>query len=154
MSQTWQKINQFSKLHALQHMKTNFPKTTNSINTSDWGYKWSHTEKLSIHHTLQSKIGELIWISGRTRPDINFGVFHLASNLKNAKLADIKHLNILSHISSITIKYLINVSVCWWNFKIKTSYLYSHSLCKSSKRCQLRKLFNFFSCGKLVNVFC
>ena len=42
-------------------MKTNFPKTTNSINTADWGYKWSrHTEKLSIHHTLQSRIGELI----------------------------------------------------------------------------------------------
>ena len=44
---------------------------------------------------------------------------HLVSNLKNSRLADIKHLN---KVLSKTIKYFINISVSWWNFKIKISY--------------------------------
>ena len=56
-------------------------------------------ENLSIHDTLESTIGKLIWISGQTRPDISFDVCHLASNLKNSALADIKHLNkVISHL--------------------------------------------------------
>ena len=50
-------------------------------------------EHLCIHDKSQSTIGKLIWISGQTRPDISFDVCHLASNLKNSTLADIKHLN-------------------------------------------------------------
>ena len=65
-------------------------------------------ENLSIHDTLESTIGKLIWISGQTRPDISFDVCHLASNLKNSALADIKHLNkVISHLkqSNISLKF-------------------------------------------------
>ena len=45
-SQTWKEINQIPKVDALQHIKINFPKITNSINAHDWGYKWSrHTQR-------------------------------------------------------------------------------------------------------------
>ena len=54
---------------------------------------------LRIHDTLQSTIGKLIWISGQTRPDISFDECHLASNLKNSTLADMKHLKkVISHL--------------------------------------------------------
>ena len=69
-------------------------------------------ENLCIHDTLQSTIGKLIWINGQTKPNISFNVCHLASNLKNSTLADIKHLNkVVSHLKNI--KYFINVSVFW-----------------------------------------
>ena len=43
---TWNEINQIHKRHALQHIKANSPKTTNSINAYDWGYKWGrHTQR-------------------------------------------------------------------------------------------------------------
>ena len=50
-------------------------------------------ENFSVHDTLQSAIGKLIWIGGQTRPDVSFDVCHLASNLKQATLSDIKYFN-------------------------------------------------------------
>ena len=38
-SWTWKKTNLIPKRHALQLIKINFPKITNSINAHDWGYK-------------------------------------------------------------------------------------------------------------------
>ena len=61
--------------------------------------------------TLKSTIGKLIWTSDQTRPNISLNVCHLASNLKNSTLADIKHLNkVISHLKqsniSLTFQYL------------------------------------------------
>ena len=39
LSQTWKMTKQISKLHALQHIKTDSPKLANSFNAHDWGYK-------------------------------------------------------------------------------------------------------------------
>ena len=45
-SRTLKEINQFPKIFALQLIKTNFPKTINSINAHEWGYKWGcHIER-------------------------------------------------------------------------------------------------------------
>ena len=45
-SQTWMKTNHISKVHALQHIKTNFPKYANSVNADDLGLKYGrHTER-------------------------------------------------------------------------------------------------------------
>ena len=44
-SRTSKEINQIPKLHAVQHIKSNFLKVTNSINAHNWDYKWSrHTQ--------------------------------------------------------------------------------------------------------------
>ena len=72
-------------------------------------------DNLCIHDTFQSVIGKLIWIRGQTRPDICFDVCHLASNLKNSTLDDIKHLNkVISHLKqsnvSLTFQNLGEVS--------------------------------------------
>ena len=79
----------------------------NTVNIKD--------ENLCIHDTLQSVIGKLIWISSQTRPDTCFDVCHLASNLKNSTLDDIKHLNkVISHLKqsivSLTFQNLGEVS--------------------------------------------
>ena len=57
----------------------------NTVNIKD--------ENLSIHDTLQSAIGELIWISGQTRLDISFDLCKLATNLKSASISDVKYFN-------------------------------------------------------------
>ena len=44
LSWTWDETDQISKLHALQHIKTNSPKRTNSINAHDYGYKWAQAK--------------------------------------------------------------------------------------------------------------
>ena len=63
----------------------------NTVNIKD--------ENLSIHDTLQSAIGKLIWIIGLTRPDISFDVCQLATNLKNATISDVKYFNkIVCHL--------------------------------------------------------
>ena len=42
---------------------------------------------------LRGKIGQLLWISNKTRPDISFDVTTLASNLKNATVNKILYCN-------------------------------------------------------------
>ena len=83
--------------------QTHYIKLLDIINLKD--------ENLSIHDTLQSTIGKLIWISGQTRPDVSFDVCHLSSNLKNSTLVDIKHLSkVISHLKqsniSLTFQYI------------------------------------------------
>ena len=118
--------------------QTRFIKLLDTVNLKD--------ENWCFHDTLQSTMG--MWISCQTRTDISFDVCHVAPNLKNSTLAHIKHLN--SHISSKRIKIFINVSVSWWNFKVKISCLcwcstWKCSICWCSKWCQTRRLFNLFS---------
>ena len=42
---------------------------------------------------LHTKIGQLLWISNQTRPDISFDVSTLASNLSNGQIKNILHCN-------------------------------------------------------------
>ena len=50
---------------------------------------------------LRAKIGQLLWISNQTRPDISFDVSNLASKLENATVEDIKYCNkIISKVTS------------------------------------------------------
>ena len=42
---------------------------------------------------LRSKIGQLLWVSNQTRPDISFDTFNLAVNINNATTKDIITLN-------------------------------------------------------------
>ena len=39
--------------------------------------------------SLQSKLGQLLWISGQTRPDVSFHTCHLATRLKDGKVKDL-----------------------------------------------------------------
>ena len=39
--------------------------------------------------SLRSKLGQLLWISGQTRPDVSFHTCHLATRLKDGKVKDI-----------------------------------------------------------------
>ena len=49
----------------------------------------------------RAKIGQLLWVSNQTRPDISFDVSNLASKLENATIADIKYCNkIISKVTS------------------------------------------------------
>ena len=71
--------------------QTHYIDSLNTVNIKD--------EYLSIHDTLQSVIGKLIWISGQTKPDISFDVCQLATNLKNATIPDVKYFNkIICHL--------------------------------------------------------
>ena len=65
--------------------QTHYIKLLDIVNLKD--------EHLCIHDKSQSTIGKPVWISGQTRPGISFDVCHLASNLKDSTLPDIKYLN-------------------------------------------------------------
>ena len=63
---------------------------------------------------LRAKIGQLLWISKQTRPDISFDVITLESNLKNATVNELLYWNkIISKVYHNSFQLKIN-----WKQKI------------------------------------
>ena len=71
-------VNQYDYIRSLEMIKIDSSK------------KRDLNQPLTLIETdlLQSKIGQLLWINNRTRPDIGCEVCQIASNLKNATITD------------------------------------------------------------------
>ena len=76
-------VDQFSYANAIDEIPLSYPRSSAQ----------SQTANIEERDQLRSKIGQLLWLSGQTRPDLSFDTSQLASNLCRAEVKDLKLCN-------------------------------------------------------------